>query len=77
MQVRRERKGTEGGFGIAFCQKGKCSSSSRVKEGCRVREEAPCNSWSQLSMEGIAECTGACVFASVCVCRVEALQGEG
>lgn len=36
MSQERERKGREGGFGIAFCQKGKCSSGSRVKEGCSV-----------------------------------------
>lgn len=67
VRVRKE-KGEEGVgiLGIVFCQKGKCSSNSRVKEGCRVEGKR------HLATAGLnypaAECTGACVFSNVCVC---------
>ncbi len=69
---RREKK-----EGEEVLRRSKCSSSSRVKEGCRVEGRGTLQQLVSIIRGGAAECTGACVFASVCVCKVEASQGEG
>lgn len=68
-----------GGFEIAFCQEGKCSGSSGVKEGCRVKGRGTLQQLVSIIRGAAAECTGTCVYTcvSVYVCEVEASQGEG
>lgn len=75
----RERKGRGGveGFGIALSQKGKCSSSSRVREGYRVKRRGTLQQLVSIIHGVTAECTGACVCMCVHVCKAEASQGEG
>lgn len=74
----RERKGRGGeeGFGIALSQKGKCSSS-RVREGYRVKGRGTLQQLVSIIHGVTAECTGACVCMCVHVCKAEASQGEG
>lgn len=66
MSKARERKGRGGeeGFGIALSQKGKCSSSSRVREGYRVKGRGTLQQLVSIIHGVTAECTGACV----CMC---------
>lgn len=76
--VRQEKgKGGEEGFGIALSQKGKCSSSSRVREGYRVKGRGTLQQLVSIIHGVTAECTGACVCMCVHVCKAEASQGEG